>query len=389
MRGFHRKQRIHRRARTWLSALGLASLSTISLRANAQVASCGSEENLRVVDATGLEKLKAAVNCSGGGDVLVVWSGDVTLESPVLVGSETFLTVLGESEGGAVARGNFQTRLFEVSPGAQLTLSKLKLAEGSAVKGGAILSSGSLTLDICEFVGNNATNGSGGAVWAEDGDVTISGVEFSGNSAAIFGGAVFTMGAELVIDDGTRFDGNQAEEGGAVYCRGSNGSSSEDSLLVAPCTLSDAVFLRNNASIERDVDFSLIVDFDDYTEEEKKNPWRFLYGGGAATFVNAEVNISNCVFTKNSAQVAGGALYGGNATNLSINGCTFEGNSALGNGGAVAASSVTFGGSTELRGNNASRNGGGVSTPYSTLEISYWCVERISNQTYLSSISLF
>ncbi|CAN0338896.1 unnamed protein product [Ascophyllum nodosum] len=171
------------------------------------------------------------------------------------------------------------------------------------------------------------------------------------------------MGAELVIDDGTRFDGNQADEGGAVYCRGSNGSSSENSLLTAPCTLSDAVFLRNNASVEGeivegDVDFSLVVDLDDNTE--KGNPWRFLSGGGAATFVNAEVDISNCVFTKNSAQVAGGALYGGDATNLSISGCTFEGNSALGYGGAVAASSVTFGGGTELRDNNVSRNGGGI-----------------------------
>ena len=348
-------------------ALGLASLSTISLRANAQqvASSCGSEKNLQVVDATGLEKLKAAVNCSGGGDVLVVWSGDVTLESPVLVGSETFLTVLGLGGGGAVARGNSQTRLFEVSPGAKLTLSELKLAEGSEVKGGAILSNGSLTLDTCEFVENVATSGNGGAVWAGGGDVTISGVEFSGNSAAIFGGAVFTMGAELVIHDGTRFDGNQAEEGGAVYCRGSDGSSSEDSLVTAPCTLNDAVFLRNYASIGGDVDISDVVDLDDYIENE--NPWRFLFGGGAAAFINAEVNISNCVFSKNSAQVAGGALYGGDTTNLIISACTFEGNSAVGVGGAVAASSVTFGGGTELRGNNATRNGGGVSTLHSTL----------------------
>ena len=176
-----------------------------------------SEEKLQVNNATGLEKLKAAVNCSGGGDVSVVWSGDVTLDSPVLVGSGTFLTVLGQGGGGAVARGDSQTRIFEVSLGAQLTLSKLKLAEGSALQGGAILSNGILTLDTCEFDGNVATNGSGGAVWAGGGNVTISGVKFSGNSAACFGGAVFTLGAELVIDDGALFDGNQAEKGGAVY----------------------------------------------------------------------------------------------------------------------------------------------------------------------------
>ena len=328
------------------------------------MAACGSDEYLQVDDATGLGILKAAVNCSDGGNVVAVWSGDVTLESPVLVESGTFLTVLGLGGGGAVARGHSQNRLFEVSPGAELTLRKLKLVDGSAHQGGAICSNGSLTLHTCEFVGNVATT-DGGAVWASDGNVTISGVKFSNNSAASLGGAVFTLGAELVIDDGALFDGNQAEKGGAVYCKGSHGSS-EDSLLTAPCTLRDAVFLRNNASGEEDVELSKLTNLDKFYETGK-NMWRDLFGGGAATFLNVEVNITNCYFIKNNAVVAGGALYGGNATKLNISGCTFEGNSAVGVGGAVAASSVTFGGRTELRGNNATNHGGGVSTPHSTL----------------------
>ena len=333
------------------------------------MAACGSNENLQVNDATGLEKLKAAVNCSGGGDVVVVWSGDVTVESPVLVGSGISLSVLGQGRGGAVAKGDFQTRLFEVSPGAKLTLSKLKLAEGSALNGGAILSNGSLTIDTCEFVGNNATNGSGGAVWAGDGDVTISGVEFFGNNATIFGGAVFTLDTELVIDDGALFDGNQAEKGGAVSCGGSGGSS-KDSFLTAPCNLRDAIFLRNKASGERDVELSDRTNLAEFYDSGK-NAWGPLFGGGAATFQNATVNISNCVFTDNSAQLAGGALYGDVATDLNISGCTFENNSVVGVGGAVAASSATFGGGTELRGNTATRHGGGVSTLHSTLLISH------------------
>ena len=195
--------------------------------------------------------------------------------------------------------------------------------------------------------------------------MTISRVSFSNNRAASFGGAVFTLGTELVIDNGALFDGNQAEKGGAVYCEGSYGSS-EDSLLTAPCTLTDAVFLRNNASGEEDVELSELTNLDKFYETGK-NMWRDLFGGGAATFLNVEVNITNCYFIKNNAVVAGGALYGGNATKLNISGCTFEGNSAVGVGGAVAASSVTFGGRTELRGNNATNHGGGVSTPHSTL----------------------
>ena len=135
-------------------------------------------------------------------------------------------------------------------------------------------------------------------------------------------------------------------------------------MLAAPCTLRDVSFLRNKASGEKDVDLSEQTNLAEFYDSGK-NLWGDLFGGGAATFINAEVIISSCVFTNNSAQVAGGALYGGNATKLNISGCHFEGNSAVGVGGAVAASSVTFGGGTELRGNNATSHGGGVS--YTTL----------------------
>ena len=276
-----------------------------------------------------------------------MWSGDVTLDSPILVGSGTFLSILGQDGGDAVARGNYTTRLFEVSEGAELTLSKLQVTQGSAAQGGAILSSGTLVLESCSIDENVATEGNGGAILARGGYLTISGTEFYGNSAINHGGAVYTNDTKVVIQDSARFESNQAVEAGAVYCG------------TADCTLSDSLFLNNNASWETQVDYDDIVDFDETPVGE--NPWAGLYGGGAATFVNADVNISNCVFTNNSAQVAGGALYGGFFTDLNISGCIFEGNIALGYGAAIAASSATFGGGTELRGNYANRNGGGVS----------------------------
>ncbi|CAN0185418.1 unnamed protein product, partial [Ascophyllum nodosum] len=196
--------------------LALASVSTISLWANTQVAACGSDEYLQVDDATGLEILKAAVNCSDGGNVVAVWSGDVTLESPVLVESGTFLTVLGQGGGGAVARGDFQNRLFEVSPGAELTLSKLKLVEGSAHQGGAICSNGSLTLHTCEFVGNVATThggAKGGAVYCEGSygsnvEVNITNCHFIKNSAVVAGGALYGGNATKLNISGCTFEGN-------------------------------------------------------------------------------------------------------------------------------------------------------------------------------------
>ncbi|CAN0424258.1 unnamed protein product, partial [Laminaria digitata] len=74
------------------------------------------------------------------------------------------------------------TRLLEVSEGSSLTLTRLKLSGGTAVKGGGAVysQSANLTLDNCTFQGNVVTEGNGGAVWADgEGEhVTIVGGEF-------------------------------------------------------------------------------------------------------------------------------------------------------------------------------------------------------------------
>ncbi|CAN0262602.1 unnamed protein product, partial [Laminaria digitata] len=103
------------------------------------------------------------------------------------------------------------TRLFELSEGGGLTLSRLKLTGGSAGSGGAIFSrSASVTLDNCTFEGNVATDGNGGAVWADGGNVTIVGGEFSANHATNYGGAVYAIDGRLTVQAESRFEGNTA-----------------------------------------------------------------------------------------------------------------------------------------------------------------------------------
>lgn len=158
-----------------------------------------------------MDTLRAALNCSessGGGQVGADWVGRVSVDGPVVVAEGTFLSVTGEDDATEVhgGSGNFsQTnrtnrRLFEVSQGGGLTLTRLKLSGGSAEGGGAIYSrSATVKLDSCVFEGNVATAGNGGAVWADGGSITMVAGEFLANNAIRYGGAVHAVNSVLVV----------------------------------------------------------------------------------------------------------------------------------------------------------------------------------------------
>ncbi|CAM9233075.1 unnamed protein product, partial [Laminaria digitata] len=182
--------------------------------------------------------------------------------------------------------------------------------------GGAVYSnSAALVLDSCIFYDNVATDGDGGAVRADGGNVTIVGGKFLGNTASRYGGAVAATGAinSLVVKDRSKFDGNTALVGGALYCSGMT----EGGLAT-------------------------------------------FYGGGAVVFLFTSANITNSVFSSNHAQHSGGALLGGNGTDITVDGCTFENNTAVMVGGAIAAATMTLGGNSQLASNTATLSGGAV-----------------------------
>ncbi|CAM9610954.1 unnamed protein product, partial [Laminaria digitata] len=221
----------------------------------------------------------------------------------------------------------------------------LRLSGGAAGSGGAIYSySAALTLDSCKFHDNVATHGDGGAVWADGGNVTIIGGEFLDNIASGCGGAVAATGANnsLVVQKGSMFEGNKALLGGALFCSGVAESG------LARYSLDDTTFTSNTATFERrDTEFGI--------------PSEGVEGGGAVALLFASANITDSVFAGNYAQHSGGALLGGNSTDITTNGCKFENNTAVEFGGAVAAASMTLGGNTQLTSNAAFSSGGAVS----------------------------
>ncbi len=296
--------------RFWLAAAPVLAWWASNLRGASaqQLIGCGTTgttASLRVENLAGVAALvDALTNCTG--TVQAVWSGAVTLTETISVGSDAFLSITGEDDLAEV-RGGSQVRLFQVSASGGLALTRLRLSGGSAASGGAIFASeANTTVDGCVFEDNQASAGNGGAVNAKGGSLTIVGGEFVGNSATGNGGAVWGASETgLVVRGGTRFEGNTAEDkGGGLYC-----DVSADAPEAGP-------------------------------------------GAPSCSFTDV-------VFESNSGQEAGGALYGGGASYMTIDGCTFEDNSTPINGGAVVADSATLGGNTLLTRNTAEADGRG------------------------------
>lgn len=336
------------RARLLLSVVVLTMARGMNSQVLPQeVCNSTSSATFRVENKTGAQQLNAAVNCINGGQLDAIWVGTITLDNPISIGLGTFLSITGKDRAAEV-RGKSGTRMFDIFSGGGLNLSQLTLSRGTAANGGAIKSTmAALVLENCIFEDNIATDGSGGAVWVEGGELTITGGEFLNNTASLVGGAVLTMNADLVVQGGTRFENNKAVEGGALYCGGIEIAAGS---VNASCSLGSVEFFSNNASADNSI-------FDiNYFEEA----WDNLNGGGAAAFSHAKVNITNCTFKGNFAQLSGGALFEGNGTSVTIKGCNFWNNTTPGYGGAIAGSSIVIEGYTELSYNSAAENGGGV-----------------------------
>ena len=237
-----------------------------------------------------------------------------------------------EGNGNTIS-GNNRYRIFVVAERGDLTIRALHLIHGRAAaqdpacvagadwskdNGGAICSSGSLTVNESSFSGNSAVHG--GAILSISGRLTISGGSFSGNSAATSGGAIYSEVGATISE--SSFSDNSADYGGAIY------SSARASLSV-----NDSSFSGNSAA----------------------------NGGAIYSSGGASLSISNSSFSGNSAQI-GGAIYSrGDGASLSVSGSSFSGNSAGNRGGAI----YILGGTATLThltlmNNRADESGGGI-----------------------------
>jgi len=191
-------------------------------------------------DITQKHTLRYAVAHAQSGDTIQLTAA---IKSPiVLTHGELVLnnsvTILSVPSRTPTISGDGISRVFEIAPGANVSLDNLNIVDGNGVadnpsgsagddgNGGAILNFGTLTVSGCTLSGNYATpdaaNGFyafGGGIFNFFGTLTVSDTTISGNSATN-GGGIADIGTATV--SGSTLSTNSASQvGGGISIAGS------------------------------------------------------------------------------------------------------------------------------------------------------------------------
>ena len=195
-------------------------------------------------DCTLREAVKYAA--AAGATVTFSVSGTITLTQGEIVIVKNVSINGPTTAPGITISGNNQSRIFSVgstSGSNTLSLSNLTLTKGNGVgsanngTGGAVSSSGTLTVANCTFVANTATT-NGGAIRSSS-ILTVTSSTFYGNTATGTGGAI-QFGNSATITNSTISGNTATGNGGGI----NNNSGAQSS---SPVTLSNSIVAGNSA----------------------------------------------------------------------------------------------------------------------------------------------
>jgi CSLREA domain-containing protein len=157
------------------------------------------------VDDCSLREAIAAANQSPG-DNRITFAASVfgsqartiTLSGELTIASDSSLTINGTGANRLNISGNNNSRVFFVSPGANVNINNLAITNGNAA---------------------GAMSGSGGGIYNFRGTLTLNGVMVSGNRAINadgFGGGIYNNFAGTLSITNSTISGNQARLGGGI-----------------------------------------------------------------------------------------------------------------------------------------------------------------------------
>jgi len=345
----------------WLVASSPYGSVTSSIVSLLLTNSSGSTNIISVCDETGL---RAAVAI--GGWITIGCNGTITLTSPINITNNVSLDGANVS---ATISGGGVTRLFNVGPGAILSITNVTLADGCVL-----------------ITSPTGTNADGGAIYNNGGTVNLISCTLSNNSAQALvgggvarGGAIFNRGGQIYIVHSLMVSnyliGGLYDPGYLTGAYNVGGTCLGGSVYNESGTVTMA-----NDSIENN---SLSAIGSDYF------PYPGGTGlGGAVYNTNGTLAVVNCVVSNNvcsaqsglaNAQCMGGAFYQASGS-LSITNSLIITNSALGGAGgsqminsypplaAYGGGIAGLGGSVSLDhvstvGNFAKSGGSGYHTP--------------------------
>jgi len=269
--------------------------------------------------------------------------GNLTLDSCAFRHNYAYL-------GGGVNSGPYD---YSSAP----TLVDCSFSENSAESGGGLYDGGygPHTLTNCSFIANSAVLG-GGIYSEQNREVSYKNCVFVANTASERGGSMYMYCCDLTLT-GCMFWANSAEMGGAIHSR------------YCPAggpVLQDCIFEENAAGWGGAIDIHdnspTLVNCQFIANKASKTG-----GGMNLDTVARDAIITDSTFTGNWAGLAGGGIYNGWRSASVLTGCLFSGNSADHNGGAVY---LEGGHSTMYKclflGNAASQAGGAIGSEYST-----------------------
>lgn len=273
-------------------------------------------------------------------------------------------------------------RLFEVQTGAKLVLRNVNLIRGRSDGGGAILNTGSLTLDGVTITQSFAVgvDAGGGAIGNTGGIVAIYNSTLAANSAESIGGAISSQGGNLTIEN-SMLEGNQAGTYGAMDIAGNatlsnitvrgntatSGCGGGIGVQTGFVTVAGSLFITNSAGscgggIYISPNFTATVTLrDSRIVQNSANP---LFSGslGGGIFNGSALTLTRVTVDGNTAYSAGGLWQYGNAAPLVIQDSTFKHNTAVWAGGAMQLSGAQGHTLTNvtISSNSAGNWGGGI-----------------------------
>jgi len=331
----------------------LVSVSAVSA-VNVYVNTTGDDDTGTGTISNPFKSISKGVNNATDGDTVIIADGTYAGENNTYIDITKNMTITGQSQANTIIDGEGVNWIFSVdTPGLNVTFSNLTIKNAyiNWDNGAAIWSEGStVTVSQCTFIDNNANGNGGGAIYSGYGNLTVDDSTFISNNAmygaainniggyltvrgcnftenvataleedyGLGGGAIYNWGlygdgiypATLIVE-GCTFQGNVARDGGAIYGYG-----------LSNCTITNSIFADNRATsvdggaIENNGGILNLTNciFTNNTAN----------GNGGAVFTDGDFSAVNCTFTNNTAYT-GGAIYAEDSNSV-ITGCNFTGN---------------------------------------------------------------
>lgn len=278
----------------------------------------------------GQETLRTAIN-SGATSITFApaLSGSIYLGSQLTVNiSVTINNNTGNSLGLA---GNGTFRLLNIAAGRTVEIDNLEMDQGGGVlQGGGIYNAGTLALNGC-YMRLNSTTGAGntgGAIAnAAGATLTLTNTQLFENTAD-YGGAISSSGT-VTINAGTVIESNNARKDGGGIWNGGTGD-------VAKLTITDGVVVNDNSAGEygggifNGGDLTMGASSLTYNHAQAKGGGLYSsFGDAILTGTDIEQNEAT------NADGKGGGFYLHNSGSLTLTSCTLSNNTApTGAGGA-------------------------------------------------------